>query len=133
MAIAIGQQLDNIGEIVGETRQGRDDAEYLIALQARIKLNTSSGTIEDVIGVMALVAPLFTVVTTELFPASFSIEVSTAIVEESDIDRLAIFTKSAKPTGVGGQIQYHVAGAFQYDGPAGSGYDLGKYGNARKL
>ena len=44
-----GEQLDGIGSIVGEDRQGRSDAEYREAIRVRISLNVSSGEPETVI------------------------------------------------------------------------------------
>ena len=40
---AVGVQLDGIGAIVGEDRRGRDDADYRLAIRARIKASTPAG------------------------------------------------------------------------------------------
>jgi hypothetical protein len=45
----VGVQLDGIGSIVNEPRQGRSDAEYREAIRVRISLNVSSGEPETVI------------------------------------------------------------------------------------
>ena len=47
--IAIGKQLDGLGTIVLEARQGRDDETYRRALKYRIFVNTSNGTPGDLI------------------------------------------------------------------------------------
>ena len=53
---AVGMQLDGIGFIVGEDRQGRTDDVYRIALKARIGRNTSEGTPEDILNVFNLLS-----------------------------------------------------------------------------
>jgi hypothetical protein len=45
-------QLDVLGKIVGEERQGRTDDEYRIGIGARIKGNKANGSIEDIIAVL---------------------------------------------------------------------------------
>lgn len=52
-----GAQLDVIGKIVGQKRGGATDAQYLVYLSARIRTNFSSGTMEDVLRVAALLIP----------------------------------------------------------------------------
>ena len=55
---AVGAQLDGCGAIVGEKRQGRDDAEYRNAIKFRVFVNTSRGTPESLIyGIKALSDP----------------------------------------------------------------------------
>lgn len=52
-----GDQLDEIGGLLNEPRQGRSDAIYLPALIVRIRINRSQGTSEDIIQVSNLLAP----------------------------------------------------------------------------
>jgi hypothetical protein len=69
-----GEQLDGIGSIVNEDRQGRSDAEYREAIRLRISLNVSSGEPETVIALFkALTDPTGPVVYFEEQPASYSI------------------------------------------------------------
>lgn len=51
---AVGTQLDGIGSIVGEDREGRDDSDYRLAIRVRILLNLTDGTIEQVIEILHL-------------------------------------------------------------------------------
>lgn len=46
---AEGNQLDIIGEIQGELRQGRNDIDYRAAIRARIVVNNGSGEFETII------------------------------------------------------------------------------------
>ncbi len=48
-----GEQLDGIGRIVGQERQGLSDADYKPLLRARIRANNSEGTGPDLIAVAA--------------------------------------------------------------------------------
>ncbi len=52
---AIGEQLDQIGRIVNQERAGLDDETYRNYLRARISVNSSDGTVEDLIKVIDLV------------------------------------------------------------------------------
>ncbi len=49
ITFAEGAQLDTIGEIVGESRDGRSDLNYLTAIQLKIRLNTSAGKVNTII------------------------------------------------------------------------------------
>ena len=129
---SVGLQLDNLGAIVGEPRSGRSDLQYRTAIRARIGLNTSEGTIEDVIALALSVAGAALGVTvTELFPAGFLATIDDPIDPAiTDVDRIASFIASGRPAGVRGLLIFGVLGSFQYDGAAGTGFDEGKYGGA---
>lgn len=86
----IGTQLDLIGDIVGQNRQGQDDITYRVFLKAKIGINTSSGTIEDVLSVWKILLPDATLELTELFPAEISL-VTDAILTDAQKDFLKDF------------------------------------------
>jgi len=52
ISTAFGEQLDKIGEILGEKRAGKTDANYKIALYSRAYLIRSNATIEDLLFAM---------------------------------------------------------------------------------
>lgn len=54
LELATGMQLDLIGVLIGEFRNNRDDTSYRNAIKIRIGVNTSNGTIEDLITVLEL-------------------------------------------------------------------------------
>jgi hypothetical protein len=122
-----GAQLDGIGRIVGESRFGRSDADYRNALLARILLNKSRGTIEDILGVLlAELDGVFTLQFTEHAPAGYLLYVVEAIDPlVNDPVRIGNVIQQARAAGVKGHVHFHVAGPFQYD--AGLGFDDGKY------
>lgn len=95
---SVGVQLDGVGEIVGEGRLGRDDATYRVFLRARILINLSSGTGDEIIAIMELVCGM---------PVSFDetgtatlIVGGTAALEASVVAYAAILLKKAKVGGV---------------------------------
>ena len=47
--MAVGKQLDGCGHIVGESRRGRDDDAYRVAIKFRVFANISKGTPADLI------------------------------------------------------------------------------------
>jgi hypothetical protein len=129
---AVGVHLDNIGALVGEPRSGRNDSQYRIAISARILLNISNGTIEDVIAIAAAAAGVpVTIEIIEHFPASFTARIVEPIDPAiTDTDRVAEIIASGRPAGVGGHLDFFegTGTPFQFDGPAGSGFDQGEYG-----
>lgn len=52
---AVGQQLDEIGFLVGEPRSGLDDDTYRRRVRARISVHRSNGLVSDIIKVTALI------------------------------------------------------------------------------
>lgn len=124
--------LDNIGAIVGEPRLGRSDSQYRTAIRARILLNISNGTIEDMIAlVIASTGLPVTIEITEYFPASFTARIIEPIDPlVVDTDDIAALISSGKPAGVGGHLDFFegTGTPFQFNGPAGSGFDEGEYG-----
>lgn len=53
---ATGDQLDKLGDLVGEERLGRDDDQYKPAIRIRIRVNKSQGRSKDILDVAVLCA-----------------------------------------------------------------------------
>lgn len=71
-ATAEGSQLDVLGEIIGEARAGKTDADYRIFLLARLLINRSSGTVPQILELFSLVGGAGTVAEiSQYYPASF--------------------------------------------------------------
>ncbi len=70
LTTAIGAQLDGLGQILGEERLGRNDADYRAALNVRITINLSSGTPDTMIDVFAALTNASLVTFNEIFPAT---------------------------------------------------------------
>lgn len=110
-----GDQLDQVGTIVGQERYGVDDVEYRIRLLARIGKNVSEGDIERVISVWRLFSPMS--VETHLvehFPAevaiysdSFGFDVALQTEGEEDLltEGSIVIAASYQPYGVDIELQ----------------------------
>lgn len=102
---AAGVWLDRLGVLVGEPRDGADDAAYRTYLRARIVANRSNGRIEDVIAVItawnAGVAPA--VELSVLPPANFELVVG-PLIAMADLERLVRLLRATRAAGVGGMI-----------------------------
>ncbi len=76
----VGDQLDGIGQIVGQERAGASDAIYRLRLKARVLLNRSSGTVPQILEIFELLVPDATgLELREYFPKSFRLEVEGAV------------------------------------------------------
>lgn len=72
IATMIGAQLDGIGDILTETRQGLSDVDYRVALLDKAARITASGTAEQVIErFIALTSPASPVIWQPGFPAGY--------------------------------------------------------------
>ncbi len=68
-----GVNLDHIGEIVNQPREGRNDADYRQAIRERISANVSSGTPDQVIEIFTGLTGSTVVDYDEDYPAGFVI------------------------------------------------------------
>ena len=68
-----GEQLDRIGKILGEPRDGNEDKIYRIYLMLRILLNTTNGSVNDVIKVIKYFYTSEVVNIKQNYPAGISI------------------------------------------------------------
>lgn len=109
---ASGKQLDDLGAVVGQPREGRSDADYIIAIKVRIRVNRSHGKAVDVIEVARLINALATYVE---YP-KLSWEVSIYNVTNSgDIIRFLTQTKAASSYGVLLTSTWAEANVFKWD------------------
>jgi len=85
---AIGQQLDELGEIVGEPRLDRGDETYRSAIRLRIILNRSGGEPESVIRFVRQAFDAEIVAYTEIYPAK--VEIYARIGSEGAGDQITV-------------------------------------------
>lgn len=91
---ATGDELDVLGRIVGELRNGEtDDTLYRRRVRARIMANRSNGTVEDIIRVVRLILADDTVriYIRQIFPASILVELEDVAVDADVADLVAAF------------------------------------------
>jgi len=129
---AIGVQLDMLGRIVGQQREGFDDEDYRRMLRARIAAN-KTGAIEHVLKVARL-----TLNDSDAYLHVTHIDNATMVLKIEDVataaDVAALVMRMAKLAVAGGVrlvLEYGVsayAGLFRYD--SGPGYDQGRYAGA---
>jgi hypothetical protein len=107
---AVGDQLDGLGLVVGEPRNGRDDDQYRVALRVRIAVNRSNGKPEELLNVLNLIFEgALEAHLTEFYPAAFTIDLHNPAVSPNTPDVLIRFLRDAKPAGVGMNLGYSVS------------------------
>lgn len=130
IATATGLQLDRIGDLVGEPRRGRSDADYRQAIYVRIAANRSGGQADTVLGILANItlAPTGTVSILFHYPAAYDlIVIAPPVMPEPGIQALI---ESATAAGV----MVHVVvvpvatGYFGFEGDLNAlGFDDGEF------
>jgi hypothetical protein len=99
--VAVGVQLDGLGEIVGEDRLGRSDDDYRLGIRAQIKKNVSSGTGDEILEIVALLTSN-THELVEFFPAGLALIFDDALPE----DPVQLAANLPVAAGVRGTVQY---------------------------
>ncbi len=94
---AEGNQLDDLGAIVGQLREGRSDAGYVDAIKLRVRINRSQGRSEDMVQIAELISELATYV--EYFPLGWEVSIYD-IDNGGDLIRLLGQAKAAGSYGV---------------------------------
>lgn len=128
---ASGVQLDGLGQLIGLERQGLDDDTYKAALKAWIRVNTSGGTIQQLVEVIRLATSSTVadaaVELVEDFPAGFKITFLGLL--PTGIGYMAAEAMyQAKAAGVHGIFEFHqTEPVFAFDGAGGSKFDGGYY------
>ncbi len=107
---AVGVQLDGIGVIVGRARGGLSDDLYRVRLQAQILLNKSSGLLDEILTIIALLeaAPITNVI--EKYPAGFVIEI---LDIQGSPAQLAAIIAEARSAAVNGHLHYSLSPAAE--------------------
>jgi hypothetical protein len=131
---AYGPHLDVLGRIVGELRNGRTDPSYRTAIQAKILLNKSSGTIEEIYAIFALLLAVNNLAATmrvqEFYPKALALRMGGVAVPDSVAADMAAILKKAKDAGALAHLEYgNTTPLFGFDG-AGSGFDTGYLGGS---
>ncbi len=127
---ATGAALDTIGKIVGQPREGREDSVFRIWIRARVRLNKSGGTPEDILAVFAAITQGSTkIVLEEQFPAGLELRLSGLAI--TNAAQLAAVLRSARSAGVRGLLETTngtPAQTFTLD--TGPGLDAGQLADA---
>jgi hypothetical protein len=121
-----GVNLDRIGQIVGQDRQGLDDASYLGTIGAQIAENNSDGTANELLAIAeALLADDFiSVEIKEMFPAKAVIDIGVTdpLLVPNNNSAVVSAMEGAKLAGVDIDVEIYVAdNFFAFDSDTSSG------------
>jgi hypothetical protein len=134
LGTAVGANLDQWGDMVNEPRGGLADNDYRRFIAARIAVNESGGSTDELIKIWKLVtAPQISVLEIPLFPAGIHLQVLRETALDDDVARrVGAIMRDAKPSGVSLQLVEAVVGAFGFDtNPDAEPLDVGLF--ARSL
>lgn len=130
VSAAEGVQLDVLGRIVGQPREGRTDAVFRIWVLARVRLNKGSGRPEDILHVFAAITQGTTKLQLEeQYPAGFVLRIGLSPAVSAQ--ELATLLRSARAGGVRAIVEAPndvPANTFTLD--IGPGLDVGKLADA---
>lgn len=138
IATAEGEQLNVIGRIVKQEREGSSDADYRIRIRAKVLVNRSSGTINEIIDIFELLATDSTLTgavvhVTESPPAQMQLRFSGVTLDDDQVRRLTNLLRQAKAAGVRFDfvyLTYPPEETFTFDGVDGQGWDEGHWATA---
>ena len=86
---AVGAMLDVLGKVVGESRKGRTDESYRLAIQNRIVVNNSEGTPNQLLEILQLLSPTSTDNKIfEHFPLSLNFYIKGGTITKSAVNTL---------------------------------------------
>jgi hypothetical protein len=101
LATAEGAQLDVLGAIVGEPRQGRDDETYRLWISARTMVSRSSGTTTEILAIARKLIPADRGIRLEeYYPAAMLVRVVGGVLTIDDGYQIARMLHLAKAAGV---------------------------------
>lgn len=125
-----GIQLDLLGKIVNQPRNGQVDETYRLFLRARILVNVSKGTVEEIIAILTLLisgSPTIEFIEPpDTDPASFQITVTSALPADADGFVISTMAIQARSPGIGGTIFTRRSPTFRFD-TVGGGFGQGNF------
>lgn len=125
-----GDALDQWGEIVGEARGAASDSEYRQFIQARMLVNRSTGTVEDLLEILDVATrPNVSVIHLDNLPAGFYLQVTrTAFLTDEGARRVARMMEDARPAGRHMSVIEAVLNGYGFTGdPDAAGFTVGPY------
>jgi hypothetical protein len=105
---AVGDQLDDLGVIVGQERGGLADADYRRYLRARVATNKSRGTIADILKIAGLIVNSASVTrtVTNHGVAAYTLTLAGATVSDDLAAVVLAFLQDASAGGVRAIVNY---------------------------
>jgi len=113
---ALGKNLDLLGALVGERREGLEDEAFRRFIKARILANRSQSNADAFVGVLQLLAAPTSIRWQPLYPRGFQIFFTVSTPLEVKVRRkIQRVIASMRPTGRTMIIGYAVGDFFQYE------------------
>jgi hypothetical protein len=137
LSTAVGAQLDILGDLVGQARDGATDAAFRVAIAARLKLNLCSGTVDELNTILSLIlSPDVVWSLTELPKAALRFEFFN-IATEAEIAQITRIIRSARAAGVRTVVTHSFdskAETFSFSGGLDSpqGFGVGVFAGGRE-
>jgi hypothetical protein len=129
IAGGVGTQLDDIGEVVGQPRgNAPDDATYRLYLFARILVNHSSGTVDELSAIGKLITAASTAWVEENLPNEVIVHLLSTAVDVNTRTVVLSMMHDAKLDAIRVQVHsntYPPALAFTFAGGPGLGFGAG--------
>lgn len=131
---AVGAQLDVVGKILVQPRDSLSatDEEYRAQLRAKVKVLTSSGTVENLYTVVRLLHPTASFAFTATYPAGFYLRQYGLAITSTMAQILAAFIRLTRGGGIRGTFLWQESAesdVFKMD-TSGQGMDQGKFSGA---
>lgn len=104
---AEGEQLDVLGVILGEAREALSDADYRLTLRAKVKLNHSSGTTENLLAIFHALIPtlaLGEVITVTTWPPAYVTLTVPVVITAAEALIYRRFLREGRAAGVQGLL-----------------------------
>lgn len=126
---AFGAQLDLLGAIVGQEREGLSDADYKLRIQSKILLNRCSGKAEEILSIFDLIVPTGTTIELREYPpASLKLMLYAVTLTDTQASEFSRTLNKARAAGVASRLHYsHAlpATTFTFDGTTAQALDNG--------
>lgn len=128
--VATGVNLDELGAIVGQSREGFSDLIYRTLVKAKTAANRSKGTTEDLINTALILrnGVIADIVYTELFPAAIQIDFLNSLETTQHQALIASILFLTKLSGVRLVVTFSTPTPFGFDGdPDAFGFETGQF------
>lgn len=127
---AFGAELDNLGRIVGQPRNGLTGDLYRLWISARVAINRASGTVPEILKIFSYIIDAgVTMVIEDQPPVMFTLVMNGTPLTVDNAPELAAILQSVKAAGVRALMTFGIspeANTFSFDG-AGPGFDVGHF------
>jgi hypothetical protein len=136
LATAVGKQIDVIGSIVGQLRGTADDDTYKLYIEARIKVNRSSGQVDELSEIAKLISGSSYASVEEDFPNQIYVHVLDVAVSSTVRGVMTSMLHDAKAEAIALFLHTNTSPpeeAFAFSGGPGAGFGSGHLSSLRKV